>query len=317
MDIEQELIRYDRVRHINAYISKINYISEHMHGSFELSYVLEGGAQYRQGEYRQIVTPGSLILTNPYEQHSFAAVGDQPLVLLTLQVHKLFIRRYVESVPRLRFHATQISQLPKEKYDQLVELLLRTACAYLGSSGVKHFDVIAHATAIMGKLYDWLDWELEENPDTSGKELQKSRVQRLISYIDENYRQKITLAMLAEKEGISTTYLSHFFRKNFGMSFQEYLKNQRLEKALVLLRDKNISMVDICMNCGFSDRRYLEDACQKAFGCSVAEYRRRAEAQADYSMVDGADTSYWKCSQPESVQLLQKHVGPDLRKELE
>ena len=36
MDIEQEMIRYDRVRHINVYISKINYLSEHMHGSFFL-----------------------------------------------------------------------------------------------------------------------------------------------------------------------------------------------------------------------------------------------------------------------------------------
>ncbi len=317
MDIEQEMIRYDRVRHINVYISKIHYLSGHMHGSFELSYVLEGGAQYCQGAYRRIVTPGCLVLTNPYEQHSFTAVGDQPLVLLTLQVHKLFIRRYVETIPRLRFNAMQVGMLPKEKHDQLVDLLLRTACAYLGSSGVKHFDVIAHATAILGKLYNWLDWELEDNPDTSGKELQKNRVQRLISYIDENYRQKITLSMLAEREDISTTYLSHFFRKNFGMSFQEYLKNQRLEKALVLLHDKNISIVDICMNCGFSDRRYLEDACQKAFGCSVAEYRGRAQAQADYSATAGADTLYHKCSQPEAVQLLQKYVEPELQKELE
>lgn len=316
MDIEQEMIRYDRVRHINVYISKINYLSEHMHGSFELSYVLEGSAQYGQGAYRHIVTPGSLILTNPYEQHSFAAVGDQPLVLLTLQVHKLFIRRYVESIPRLRFNAMQVGQLPKEKHDQLVDLLLRTACAYLDGSGVKHFDVIAHATAILGKLYAWLDWELEDNSDTTGKELQKNRVQRLISYIDENYRQKITLAMLAEREEISTTYLSHFFRKNFGVSFQEYLKNQRLEKALVLLHDKNISMVDICMNCGFSDRRYLEDACQKAFGCSVAEYRKRIEVQADYNALTGADTLYRKCSQPESLQLLQKHMGPAFPDEL-
>lgn len=317
MDIEQELIRYDRVRHINAYISKINYISEHMHGSFELSYVLEGDAQYRQGDYRQMVTPGSLILTNPYEQHSFAAVGDQPLVLLTLQVHRLFIRRYVESIPRLCFNAPQISQLSKEKHDQLVDLLLRTACAYLKNGGVNHFEVIANATAVLGKLYSWLDWELEENHDTSGKELQKNRVQRLISYIDENYRQKITLAMLAEKEGLSTTYLSHFFRKNFGMSFQEYLKNQRLEKALVLLHDQNISMVDICMNCGFSDRRYLEDACQKAFGCSVAEYRRRTQAQEDYNIGSGGNDLHWKCSQPEAVQILKKHVSPDLAKELE
>ena len=49
------------------------------------------------------------------------------------------------------------------------------------------------------------------------KELQKNRVHRLISYFDENYRKKITLSMLAEREEISPTYLSHFFRKKFGV----------------------------------------------------------------------------------------------------
>lgn len=316
MDIEQEMIRYDRVRHVNVYISKINYLGGHMHGSFELSYVLEGSAQYTQGTYKGIITPGSFVLTNPYEPHGFTAMGGQPLVLLTLQIHSLFIRRYVEAIPRLRFKTTQIGRLSGEKHNVLVDLLLRTACSYFGNDGVKHLDVIANATAILSKLYDWLPWELEENPDTSGKELQKNRTQRLISYIDENYRQKITLAMLAEREGISTTYLSHFFTKNFGMSFQEYLKYQRLEKALVLLHDKNISMVDICMNCGFSDRRYLEDACKKAFGFSVAEYRSRVEAKANEAGTTGIENLHRKCNQAESIALLQKHVGPELLKEL-
>ena len=71
------------------------------------------------------------------------------------------------------------------------------------------------------------------------------------------------------------------------------------------------------MNCGFSDRRYLEDACQKAFGCSVAEYRKRAQAQSDYNAAAGAKDLHWKCSQPEAVQILKKHVSPDLAKELE
>ena len=312
MDIEQEMIRYDRVRHINVYVSKINYLSEHMHGSFELSYVLEGSAQYCQGVYRRIITPGSLVLTNPYEQHSFAAVGDGPLVLLTLQVHKLFIRRYVEAVPRLQFNTAQIAELTEKQHNQVVELLMRTACAYLGNGVAKQFDVMAYTTLLIGRLYAFLDWDLENNPDTSGKELQKNRVQRLISYIDENYRQKITLSMLADMEGISTTYLSHFFRKNFGVSFQEYLKNQRLEKALVLLHDSSISMVDICMNCGFSDSRYLEAACKKAFGCSVTEYRRRCLEQADYGEHASADTLNWKCSQADSLEILQKHVQPKL-----
>lgn len=317
MDIEQEMIRYDRVRHINVYISKISFLSEHMHGSFELSYVLEGSAQYSQGTHRRKVTPGSLILTNPYEQHSFAALGEEPLVLLTLQIHKLFIRRYVETVPRLIFNTAQITDLTGAQYDAVVRLLLQTACSYIGNNPSRQFEVMGYTTLLLGKLFSILDWKLENNPDNSGKELQKNRVQRLVSYIDENYRQKITLSMLAEKEGISTTYLSHFFRKTFGVSFQEYLKAQRLEKALVLMHDKTISMVDICMNCGFSDSRYLEAACKKTFGCSVAEYRRRCEKQEEYELAPGDNVLNRKCSQKECVDILKNHVPSELQEGLE
>ncbi len=46
MENTKELIRYDIVRHVSVYISEIRLTDEHMHGSFELSYVLGGEAQY-------------------------------------------------------------------------------------------------------------------------------------------------------------------------------------------------------------------------------------------------------------------------------
>lgn len=303
------MVRYDRVRHINVYISKIHFLNEHMHGSFELGYVLEGSAKFNQGAQSRILQPGTLVLMNPYEPHSFVAQGEKPLVLLTLQIHKLFARRYVENIPRLKFNSNQIAQLPQEQRDTLLKLLFQTTLAYFGSSPSQQFDVIGYAIQLMGKLVTYLEWELENNPDSSDKELQKNRVQRLISYIDENYRQKITLSMLADMEGISTTYLSHFFRKTFGVSFQQYLSAQRFEKALVLMHNPSISMVDICMNCGFSDSRYLEAACQRAFGCSVAEYRKHCQSQGESEPKQGDDVLHKRCDRMESINLLKEHLG--------
>lgn len=316
MDVEHEMIRYDRVRHINVYIRKIHFLQEHMHGSFELSYVLEGSAQCRQGTETRTIRPGAFILTNPYEPHSFATLDKSPLVLLTLQIHKLFARRYVEIIPRLIFKGSQIDELPQAEHNALVQLLFQTAIAYFGNSRSQQFDVIGYVILLMGKLVSSLEWEVENNPDNSDSELQKNRVQRLISYIDENYRQRITLSMLAEMEGISTTYLSHFFRKAFGVSFQTYLSTQRLEKALILMHDKTISVMDICMNCGFSDSRYLEAACQRAFGCSVAEYRKRLEDQEECESVQCGNALYQGCGRKESLNLLKKHIGPATFEEL-
>jgi AraC-like DNA-binding protein len=160
----------------------------------------------------------------------------------------------------------------------------------------------------LGKLVSVLDWTLEEKLDSSEKELQKNRVQRLISYIDENYRQKITLSTLADMEGITTTYMSHFFKKAFGVSFQTYLSTQRLEKALVLMHDKSLSMVDICMNCGFSDSRYLEAACKRTLGCSVSEYRKRLEQQDDSEKEVVGDGLHEEFGRKASLKLLQEYL---------
>lgn len=308
MAIEQEIIRYDQMRHINAHVRKIHFLSEHMHGSFELSYVLEGSAQFRQGQETRTVGPDTLILVNPYEPHSFATLDNNPLVILSVQIHKLFVRRYIENIPRLRFNSSQVFEMPDPCRKELVKLVFQIANAYFVNEFSKSFEVIGYALLLLGKLTTTLDWELEKHLDNTDKELQKNRMRRLISYIDENYRQKITLSMLADMEGITPTYMSHFFKKSFGVSFQNYLNMQRFEKALILMRDPSLSMVDICMNCGFSDSRYLEAVCQKTFGCSVIDYRKRCVDRNGHELDVNEGHLYKQLSNNESITIIRAYL---------
>lgn len=308
MVIEQEIIRYDQVRHINAHIRKVHFLSEHMHGSFELSYVLAGSGQYRQGHEVRTVEPGALVLVNPYEPHSFSTLENEPLVLLSLQIHKLFARRYIESIPRLRFNSSRLFELSEQRRAELSKYVFLIANAYFANDFKQSFDVMGYSLLLLGRLSNALEWELEEHLDNTDKELQKNRMQRLISYIDENYRQKITLSMLADMEGITPTYMSHFFKKSFGVSFQSYLNMQRFEKALILMRDTSLTMVDICMNCGFSDSRYLEAACQKTFGCSVADYRKRCVDRNGCGHDIDEGYLYKQYSNKESKEIIREYL---------
>ncbi|MBQ9911320.1 MAG: helix-turn-helix transcriptional regulator [Lachnospiraceae bacterium] len=309
MEMAQELIRYDRVRHINAHISEVRFLNEHKIGAFEISYVLRGEGQCRQGELTHDVKEGMLILTNPYEPHSYASVSDKPMVLLTVQIHRLFVRRYIDCVPKLVFNGPAINDLPKEQYDEVVRLLLQTAVSFFDDEQEYPFDTLGYAVRLMGKLVSCLEWKMEDRADSTEKELQKNRARRLIDYIDENYRQKITLTELADMEGITPTYLSHFFKKTFGVSFQQYLSMQRFEKALVLMNDRSINMVDICLNCGFSDSRYLETACRRAFGCSVAEYRSRLSSSKNSEEEAGENVLNRKYGQKKSLNLLRDYIS--------
>ena len=52
------------------------------------------------------------------------------------------------------------------------------------------------------------------------------------------------LGDLAEEMGVSLYYLSHFFKENFGMPFQEYLSRLRCEKARHDLLMTDLSLLD-------------------------------------------------------------------------
>ena len=74
-------------------------------------------------------------------------------------------------------------------------------------------------------------------------------------------------------ERITTCHASHFIRKTLGISFQEYLNDIRFDHALRLLSQTDLSLLDICMESGFSGSRYLNQMFVKNFGCNAREYR--------------------------------------------
>ena len=109
---------------------------------------------------------------------------------------------------------------------------------------------------------------------------------------------------------MTPTHLCHFFKETFGLSFREYLNKVRLEKAMVLLQDPRLYLVDVCMETGFSDSRYLNTVFEKAFGYSVAEYRRRylSSARADSSLRQGGSDG-GRYSRQECIRMIDEHIA--------
>jgi len=91
--------------------------------------------------------------------------------------------------------------------------------------------------------------------------------------IEKQYSEKLTLLSLAKVINLDYSYLSDAFPKYFSTSFNEYLFTLRVEKAAILLADKNISIDDIAFLCGFYDKRHLEIHFYNHFGTTPDLYR--------------------------------------------
>ncbi len=89
-----------------------------------------------------------------------------------------------------------------------------------------------------------------------------------------NYNQDISLKKIAEAVGINPYYLSHLFRKEMGISFLEYLTSVRISIAKKLLKQTNLSIIQICLEVGYQDPSHFAKIFKKKEGIRPMEYRK-------------------------------------------
>ena len=100
-------------------------------------------------------------------------------------------------------------------------------------------------------------------------------VKNALSYIEENYAQKISLNEVAEKTYVSQWHLSKLLNKHTGKSFSEILNNIRIEKAKELLMNPSLRISDIAEQVGFLDVAHFSRVFKKYVGRSANEYRNQ------------------------------------------
>ena len=98
--------------------------------------------------------------------------------------------------------------------------------------------------------------------------------QELSEYIDANLDTQLTLSALARKCFYNPSYFSRVFKEKFGASPVEYINRKRLEQAMELLCREELSVDEISLRVGFSDRRNFYHAFAKYVGGTPSEYRQ-------------------------------------------
>ena len=99
-------------------------------------------------------------------------------------------------------------------------------------------------------------------------------------YIDEHFKESITLDQLAELAHINKYYLVHAFRKAYGTSPINYLISRRIQESRFLLTNSNHSLSQIARILGFSSLSYFSPSFHRTEGVSPMEYRKLHTAEA-------------------------------------
>ena len=101
-----------------------------------------------------------------------------------------------------------------------------------------------------------------------------SKIKNILEFVAQHYCEKITLRQCAEQAGFNTTYLSRYFSQHMGVTFQEYIKQLRIEKAKWLIMTEQLSIMEICYQSGFGDIKTFNKEFRQICGMTPTEFKK-------------------------------------------
>lgn len=102
-----------------------------------------------------------------------------------------------------------------------------------------------------------------------------SPLKKMLSFIQENYQNQITLQEIAQTGAMCQSKCCRLFRENLRQSPIAYLQNYRIQRGIYLLEHTQLPIIEIALECGFQSASYFAETFRKINGISPKEYRRK------------------------------------------
>ncbi len=244
---------------------------EHFHQDIELLFVLEGQADICTENREVNLKTGDIYVINPNVKHSVKTSGDALMMCLMVRCQIIANKTGWEEI---RFWCDSTSSQDKD-YDELRSMLRDVLRHYVGDwDYVRSFGFLSDCYKILHYLTVHFVPQPVEVKLTDGNDRYEERIRQINNYIYQNFSRPISMKELSEKLYLSNGYLSRFFKKNYGMSFAQYLTQVRLYRAADDLLYTEEPITRIAYNNGFTSGALFNKVFKKAYGQTPSEFRK-------------------------------------------
>lgn len=303
----QELIQHGKADFpIQYYVNSLhlagNSVPLHWHPNLEFFVVHCGKVHVQAGNSNITLEQGDGIFLNTNCLHSYESCGGEPCYCPNVVFQPEFIAP-VNSVINTRYvmPLTLNSQLPYvvlnrgtdwqrnilECLDRVFSMLQQYGelgsygevprLEYVSSPGEREcFEIRVHCE--INKAWELLyshRGEIELSPVVKNEHVLQIRMQKMICYIQEHYAEDVSLQDIANSASISRSEASRCFQSYLHTSPVNYLLKYRVERSMQLLRDNNMTVEAVALECGFSSSAYFCKLFRSHTGMTPKQYRSK------------------------------------------
>lgn len=276
MNINHELVNFKTSSPLQFSVLAIENLERYWHQSIELLYVLSGNAQVYCRNTQYNLREDDIILINMFDVHS---VSGNKCEVLSLKIDVSALDPEISHFSQKRFNCNSSIETDKTKFTPLKRLI-----ALIVKANINPGDSIdlLNKSYIYELLYILTAYfNAEDNANSKDVNKNFERIKNIVIYINEHYKEKISLNSLAETFFLSTPYISKIFKEFIGISFSDYLTEIRLSHAVKDLANPNSKIEYISEKNGFSNTRSFVAAFKNKYNYLPSKHRKKENA--DYT----------------------------------
>lgn len=205
------------------------YYNKQFHPNYEIYLFIDGCAEFLSDNTRKLLNPYDLIIIPPGQYHCFLTdkrcIGNYERIVLNIDTDFLGNNVLEDALSGKDF----LKMTPDHRIVQNFMYLKRYADIY----SEKDFSLVLYGI-VTDIIFLIKQCDLTTESKTAGT-LRPASLQ-IINFINENYKNNLTVSDIANKFSFSTSTVSHIFKKDFGVSVKKYITEKRMNEIYLLLQ---------------------------------------------------------------------------------
>ncbi len=254
----------------------------HFHHEFELHLIVASEGKVFVGDYVGEFSPGHLVLIGPSLPHNWISQTQSDAIVEmrdgVIQFRENLVRSMAAVAPELK-HVLPLLERARQGIEFRASLCAEAISWFeelISSEGLRRIGLLFEILERLSREKNYQTLSTAPlNPNRSDALV--SKLERAMNHITEHHDSSIKLESVADLIGMSNSSFSHYFTKQTGSSFSQFLNSVRITHACELLSSTDKQITDICYMVGFNNVANFNRRFLMLKGMTPREYRKRTQ----------------------------------------
>jgi AraC-like DNA-binding protein/mannose-6-phosphate isomerase-like protein (cupin superfamily) len=249
---------------------------KHWHNALEFVMPVDGEYDMViEGKKRTIHT-GEILFIPPKILHSIHSCGKGTILTYLFNPEALKgIRTLKDFLDTLKEPILFSKKAYPAIFDELKEILLKISNAYFEYGDLRELMIDSLLLKFFIVLGTYNADAVHKQVRNEEEKLKKyyTRLMYVVEYIDEHYKQNVSLDYAAQLSSFSKYHFIRVFKEFTGMTLTDYIAHKRIDEAVHQLHNSDKSVTEIALDIGFENLSSFNKSFRKIMNCSPTQYK--------------------------------------------